>query len=195
MFRGVIPLTDLDDGICPPGGISVAYQGDEKGKLFAFRETATGIVTFTAMAVFSEDDAKHISGQEKSSNSSLPTDKKELLRIVFGGFPPSVHHVIDRVPSSSIFVNAVYDIDVMEEWSRGPVILVGDAAHAMTPGMGQGANQGLEDACELAHCLSKIVVDDSATFESTKAITESLVSFWRQRIDPVSVIGAILHRR
>jgi len=35
-------------------------------------------------------------------------------------------------------------------WSRGPVVLLGDAAHAMLPHQGQGANQAIEDAAVLA---------------------------------------------
>jgi len=54
MFRAVMNIQDLDAEICrcPPAGISVAYQGDEKGKLFVFRKTARDIMTITAMAVF-----------------------------------------------------------------------------------------------------------------------------------------------
>jgi 2-polyprenyl-6-methoxyphenol hydroxylase-like FAD-dependent oxidoreductase len=37
---------------------------------------------------------------------------------------------------------------------RGPVTLLGDAAHPTTPNLGQGACQALDDAIVLAHCLS-----------------------------------------
>ena len=38
------------------------------------------------------------------------------------------------------------DIDPLPNWNRGRTILIGDAAHAMTPMQGQGANMALEDA-------------------------------------------------
>ena len=40
-------------------------------------------------------------------------------------------------------------------WSRGPVVVVGDAAHPMRPHLGQGGCQGLEDAAVLAHCVGQ----------------------------------------
>lgn len=52
-------------------------------------------------------------------------------------YPEKVHHIIDSTEASSIFENAVYDIDVVPRWSQGRVVIIGDAAHAMTPGLGQ----------------------------------------------------------
>jgi len=38
-------------------------------------------------------------------------------------------------------------------WS-GPITLIGDAAHPVTPSLGQGANMAFEDAAELAAALA-----------------------------------------
>ena len=40
-----------------------------------------------------------------------------------------------------------------EEWQRGRVVLIGDAAHASSPMMGQGGGMAMEDASVLAECL------------------------------------------
>ena len=42
MFRGVLSLQDVNAGTCPETGVSVSFAGDEKGKLFALRETSPG---------------------------------------------------------------------------------------------------------------------------------------------------------
>jgi 2-polyprenyl-6-methoxyphenol hydroxylase-like FAD-dependent oxidoreductase len=47
----------------------------------------------------------------------------------------------------------VYDVPSLPTWHRGPVCLIGDAAHAISPHVGQGASLALEDAIELARCL------------------------------------------
>jgi 2-polyprenyl-6-methoxyphenol hydroxylase-like FAD-dependent oxidoreductase len=44
----------------------------------------------------------------------------------------------------------LYDRTQAKIWARGPIVLVGDAAHAMRPHLGQGGCQGLEDAAILA---------------------------------------------
>jgi salicylate hydroxylase len=47
----------------------------------------------------------------------------------------------------------------LTRWSRGRVVLIGDACHAMLPHHGQGANQSIEDAVVLAELLASGDVD------------------------------------
>jgi 2-polyprenyl-6-methoxyphenol hydroxylase-like FAD-dependent oxidoreductase len=49
-----------------------------------------------------------------------------------------------------------------EKWHSGRVILVGDAAHASSPMMGQGGCMAMEDACMLADELRAAVTVESA---------------------------------
>jgi FAD-dependent urate hydroxylase len=56
----------------------------------------------------------------------------------------------------------VHDIATIPTWHRGPVALVGDAAHATSPNAGQGASQAMEDALVVAKCLRDIPQVDGA---------------------------------
>ena len=53
--------------------------------------------------------------------------------------------------------------------SCGRVVLVGDAGHGMPPIMGQGANQGIEDAGIISSLINKLVQDKSLDGEPTNA--------------------------
>jgi FAD-dependent urate hydroxylase len=48
---------------------------------------------------------------------------------------------------------ATYDLPSVPTWHRGPMVIVGDAAHATAPSSGQGASMAIEDAVVLARCL------------------------------------------
>lgn len=50
----------------------------------------------------------------------------------------------------------IYDIPTLPRWRQGPVVLLGDAAHATSPSAGQGAALALEDALVLAQCVRDI---------------------------------------
>lgn len=56
---------------------------------------------------------------------------------------------------SQVFYTAVEEIRLPQPWSRGRVLLIGDAAHASTPFMGQGGAMAIEDANVLAGMLEK----------------------------------------
>jgi len=65
-------------------------------------------------------------------------------------------------------------------WQRGRVVLVGDAAHAMTPDMGQGAAMALEDAAVLAELLASKPGDPAPTLAAWEARRRPRVA-WVQR--------------
>jgi 2-polyprenyl-6-methoxyphenol hydroxylase-like FAD-dependent oxidoreductase len=79
--------------------------------------------------------------------------RAELLRL-FSGWHEPVRQVLESAEEASILRNDVYYIDPLTTWSRGRVVLVGDAAHATTPGIGQGAAQAIEDAVVLGRALA-----------------------------------------
>jgi 2-polyprenyl-6-methoxyphenol hydroxylase-like FAD-dependent oxidoreductase len=77
-----------------------------------------------------------------------------LLLSLFEGWHEPIEDLIRAADDSVILRNDIYDSDPLGEWGRGRVTLLGDAAHPMTPNLGQGACQAIEDALELAACLA-----------------------------------------
>jgi salicylate hydroxylase len=78
-------------------------------------------------------------------------DRDEVLRL-FAGWHPEVQALI--AGTEQVFKWALFDRPPLENWTRGRVTLLGDAAHPMLPYMAQGASQSIEDAFILASCLA-----------------------------------------
>ncbi|MCB0664904.1 MAG: FAD-dependent monooxygenase [Saprospiraceae bacterium] len=78
--------------------------------------------------------------------------KDQLLKL-FRGFHPTIKEIITGTDLHRIIRNDIYDLRRLNAWSNGKICLLGDAAHATTPNMGQGACQGIEDAYYFSHAL------------------------------------------
>jgi salicylate hydroxylase/6-hydroxynicotinate 3-monooxygenase len=93
----------------------------------------------------------------------------EVVRQAHEGFHPSVRRMIDAASSCTKW--AMLEREPFRPWSKGPVVLLGDACHATTPHMGQGAGMALEDAVILARCLEAMDQDLTrafAVYEATR---------------------------
>ncbi len=70
----------------------------------------------------------------------------------FAGWHPAVTEMVSGTGAGERW--ALHDLEPLERWHTARVVLMGDAAHAMVPHQGQGANQTIEDAIALADCLT-----------------------------------------
>jgi len=61
---------------------------------------------------------------------------------------------------------ALYDRPPLRRWSKGPVALLGDAAHPMLPFLAQGAAMAIEDATVAAYCLAQNRDDPAAALQA-----------------------------
>jgi 2-polyprenyl-6-methoxyphenol hydroxylase-like FAD-dependent oxidoreductase len=73
----------------------------------------------------------------------------------FGNWAEPIPALIAGTEEAAILRSDIYDRPPARRWSQGRLTLVGDAAHPMTPNMGQGACQALEDAIALGESLKR----------------------------------------
>jgi 2-polyprenyl-6-methoxyphenol hydroxylase-like FAD-dependent oxidoreductase len=85
-----------------------------------------------------------------AGQTQSPAETLAQLRKLLATFPAPVNRILDATAPTDILRTDMYDLPPFEGWSRGRVVLLGDAAHATTPNLGQGAAQAIEDALVLA---------------------------------------------
>ena len=82
-------------------------------------------------------------------------ERKPLLLQLFKDWHHPVMDVLSATPQEQILETSIAERPIPKHWHKDGVILLGDAAHAMTPNLGQGAAMAIEDAWELSECLTK----------------------------------------
>jgi 2-polyprenyl-6-methoxyphenol hydroxylase-like FAD-dependent oxidoreductase len=110
-------------------------------------------------------------------------ESADALRMAFGEFSDSrVRRAFDSLTSTEGVVCT--DIEEVEQprWASGRVALLGDAAHALTPNMGQGAGMAMEDAVVLA---GELVKADRGETDVPAALT-AYAARRQQRVDTIA---------
>ena len=111
-------------------------------------------------------------------------DPVRRLRERFAGFAAPVPGLLARLHDPADIHAAPIQQVAAEQWGRGAVVLVGDAAHGMSPNMAEGASLAFEDALVLAAC-----VRDAAT------VGQALAAFVARRNPRTGWVRAQTHRR
>lgn len=114
-----------------------AYEAWGKGKRFGFVKISNTKLYWYAVV-----------------NSSL---MKQTIAIdeLFQDFHPEMLRMISDTPKDKIIFSDLTDLQPMTQWQKGNACLIGDAAHATTPNMGQGACQAVEDAYVLGKLIGQ----------------------------------------
>jgi FAD-dependent urate hydroxylase len=100
---------------------------------------------------------------ETGAGRAAPADAAARVREVFADFGGPVPAILDAMEKVQV---ARTDEVVVEAWARGPVVLVGDAAHATAPTLAQGAAMALEDAVVLAEVVKAMPSDIPAALRA-----------------------------
>lgn len=108
---------------------------------------------------------------------TIPATKVELLSH-FEGWCDDVHTMIGHIDESRLYKWAINARTPLSTWRIGDTItLLGDAAHAMTPFLGQGAAAGIEDAVVLTRAL-----------EASSSLDEALTRYEKARHERANFI-------
>jgi 2-polyprenyl-6-methoxyphenol hydroxylase-like FAD-dependent oxidoreductase len=89
-------------------------------------------------------------------------DPRVQLRARFAGWHTPIDELLAKTPADQIIRTDIFDRPPIDDWVDGRAVLLGDAAHPMTPNMGMGACQAIEDAVVLADAMSRNSTIDAA---------------------------------
>jgi 2-polyprenyl-6-methoxyphenol hydroxylase-like FAD-dependent oxidoreductase len=112
-----------------------------------------------------------------ANTREAPEAMQARLLALFRDWCAPIPDILAATDPAAILHNDIADRPPLAQWRVGRVTLLGDAAHPMTPNLGQGACQALEDAVVLANCL------DGAT-----DLSAALQAYERLRIPRTSQI-------
>jgi 2-polyprenyl-6-methoxyphenol hydroxylase-like FAD-dependent oxidoreductase len=130
-------------GVTPPGTVSI---GGELGETWG-RGTRFGIVGLSADRVYWFAVANAGPGIRYE-------DERAEVRRRFGSWHDPIPALLAATPPGAVLHHDILDLAPLTSYVDGRVVLIGDAAHAMTPDVGQGGCQALEDAVVLAARVS-----------------------------------------
>jgi len=145
------------------------------------------------------DDRAYWFAVQSTPAGTRPGDDRLTLREIFGGWHSPVPECVEATPTEALLRHDIYDLARFPaSFAAGRGLLLGDAAHAMTPDLGQGAGQAIEDAATLVLLLRDVPMSGlAAALARYDRIRRSRTRrFWRrsrlmgrlaQFSDPVSV--------
>ncbi len=109
-----------------------------------------------------------------------PDSYQNQLKQHFAGWADPVQRLIERMDPFTVARPEICDVGPIDSYARGRVALLGDAAHATCPDLGQGGCQAMEDGYVLARYL--------ATAPTPDGIPEALQGYSRERVERASAV-------
>jgi 2-polyprenyl-6-methoxyphenol hydroxylase-like FAD-dependent oxidoreductase len=106
-----------------------------------------------------------------------PEGRLAMFRRAYGEFGGSFPEVLAQITSSDQLFRTDINEIIDTQWRKGRVLLIGDAAHAMTPNLGQGGAMAIEDAIVLSRLLGEY-----------RSIDAALDSYVERRLNRVTLI-------
>jgi salicylate hydroxylase len=121
---------------------------------------------------------------------TLPGNVDEL-RASYASFHPDARRVLDAC--RDVLKTALYERDPLTTWTKGALVLLGDACHPMLPFMAQGAGQALEDAVVLGRCVDRAGPSPAAfrAYEAARLARTTQIQLGSRRNDWMREGGAV----
>ncbi|MYW04938.1 NAD(P)/FAD-dependent oxidoreductase [Streptomyces sp. SID3343] len=127
----------------------------DKLRLCTMHPVGKGLVHWAVEVPWPNEDLDRQGKPTAWLDLAQPPDRLARLRQWFGDWAQPVAELMASLPEDEINVYPHVTHRVRRWWGRGPVTLAGDAAHAVTPRVGWGVNQALEDGWMLGQVLSR----------------------------------------
>ncbi len=112
-----------------------------------------------------------------------------MLEGFFADYHALIREIIKHTPKEKIHTAEITDLKPHKTWHIPQAVLIGDAAHATTPNLGQGACQAIEDAHVLANCF----VNYPSFDEAAQKFQELRIKKAHQIVNTSWTIGKVSH--
>lgn len=134
-------------------GIAKTWPKDADQKLFTETWGTKGRIGIVPLA----NQETYWFAVAAASENSIVHQTYELSHLVrrFESYHKPIQEVLEATNPDKIISGDIFDLEPMKNFAKGRVVLIGDAAHAMTPNLGQGGSQAMEDAIILRNWLKK----------------------------------------
>ena len=123
-----------------------------------------------------------------ASQPDAPAGRKHEVQELFQDWHDPIPALLEATSPADIMKNDARDRKPLRTWGNGCVTLLGDAAHPITPNVGQGACMAIEDAACLAKCLPG-APDVAAAFRSYEAMRGNRTAFIARQARRIGAIG------
>jgi 2-polyprenyl-6-methoxyphenol hydroxylase-like FAD-dependent oxidoreductase len=124
-------------------------------------------------------------------DSEAPPLRAQLIDAFAGDAGPA-RELVDATPEFAA-LTPLHTIPRLSRWHRGPIVLIGDAAHAPSPTSGQGASLSIEDAGELAWAIRQSATTEAAftAFEGNRRQRVERIVKWASRMNTNKAPGPV----
>ena len=152
-----------------PAGLALHEEAWTSEGLFGSFDVADGTYVYFSVA-------------GRAVQRALAVRDVESLRRVWVRAYPACSELVNALEFDTLLVHRVHEVQCTK-WSDGRVVLLGDAAHAMAPNLGQGGNSAIVDAA--------VLLDELVRHADLQT---ALVAYERRRKPAVSVVATLARR-